>query len=134
MSQHNVQLVRDSWKALSDGGLDAMAEYWDPEISWRAIENAPDDVGEMRGRDAACRYVQDWLDMFEDLVNVAEEVLEVGEDLVISVQHVTGRARLSGIETELRYAVLYTLRDDRIARVKEYRDRQQALEAVGLTP
>jgi ketosteroid isomerase-like protein len=134
MSQHNVEVVRDSWKALADSGLDAMAEYWDPEISWRAMENAPDDVGEMHGQDAARRYVQDWLDMFEDIVNVPQEVLDVGEDRVIAVQHVTGRARLSGVETELRYAVLYTVREGKIVRVKEYRDRQEALEAVGLAP
>jgi ketosteroid isomerase-like protein len=133
MSQQNVELVRDSWTALATGGLDAMAEFWDEEISWRAIEDAPDDVGEMHGVAAARRYVQDWLDMFEDIVNVPQELLDVGDERVIAVQHVTGRARLSGIETELRYAVVYTLRDGKIVRVKEYRTREQALDAVGLS-
>jgi ketosteroid isomerase-like protein len=110
-----------------------MAEFWDEEISWRAIEDAPDDVGEMHGVAAARRYVQDWLDMFEDIVNVPQELLDVGDERVIAVQHVTGRARLSGIETELRYAVVYTLRDGKIVRVKEYRTREQALDAVGLS-
>jgi ketosteroid isomerase-like protein len=132
MSQQNVELVRDSWTALATGGLDAMAEFWDEEISWRAIEDAPDDVGEMHGVAAARRYVQDWLDMFEDIVNVPQELLDVGDERVIAVQHVTGRARLSGVETELRYAVVYTLRDGKIVRVKEYRNREQALDAVGL--
>ncbi|MEA2200343.1 MAG: hypothetical protein QOI89_939 [Solirubrobacteraceae bacterium] len=132
MSQQNVELVRDSWTALATGGLDAMAEFWDEEISWRAIEDAPDDVGEMHGVAAARRYVQDWLDMFEDIVNVPQELLDVGDERVIAVQHVTGRARLSGVETELRYAVVYTLRDEKIVRVKEYRNREQALDAVGL--
>jgi ketosteroid isomerase-like protein len=132
MSQQNVDVVRDSWTALAAGGLDAMAEFWDEEISWRAIEDAPDDVGEMHGVAAARRYVEDWLDMFEDIVNVPQELLDVGDERVIAVQHVTGRARLSGIETELRYAVVYTLRDGKIVRVKEYRNREQALDAVGL--
>ena len=132
MSQQNVEVVRDSWTALAAGGLDAMAQFWDPEINWRAIEDAPDDVGEMLGLDAARRYVQDWLDMFEDIVNVPQELIDVGNDRVIAVQHVTGRARLSGVETELRYAVVYTLREGKIVRVREYRDREQALEAVGL--
>jgi ketosteroid isomerase-like protein len=132
MSQQNVDVVRDSWTALAAGGLDAMAEFWDEEISWRAIEDAPDDVGEMHGVAAARRYVEDWLDMFEDIVNVPQELLDVGDERVIAVQHVTGRARLSGVETELRYAVVYTLRDGKIVRVKEYRNREQALDAVGL--
>ncbi len=48
------------------------------------------------------------------------------------MQHVTGRARASGIETELRYAVVYTLRNGKIVRGREYIDREHALEAVGL--
>jgi ketosteroid isomerase-like protein len=47
-------------------------------------------------------------------------------------QHGAGRAKGSGIETELRYAVVYTLRDGKIVRAREYIDRKQALEAVGL--
>jgi ketosteroid isomerase-like protein len=132
MSQQNVDVVRDSWTALAAGGLDAMAEFWDEEISWRAIEDAPDDSGEMHGVAAARRYVEDWLDTFEDIVNVPQELLDVGDERVIAVQHVTGRARLSGVETELRYAVVYTLREGKIVRVKEYRNREQALDAVGL--
>ena len=70
MSQENVQIVRQSWQAFTDDGLDAMTEFWDDDINWRAIEGAPDDVGEMQGRDAARRYCQDWLDTFDDLTSV----------------------------------------------------------------
>jgi ketosteroid isomerase-like protein len=50
----------------------------------------------------------------------------------LTVQYLTGRARLSGVETEFRYAVVYTLREGRIFRVKEYRDREAALAALCL--
>jgi|SRR5271165_1282911 len=132
MSQENVEIVRDSLKAFADEGLDALAEFWDPDIKWRAIESAPDDVGEMHGTAAARRYVQDWLDTFEDLTSVAEELLAVGDDRVIAVLHMTGRARLSGIDTDLRYAVVYTLRERKIIRTREYLNRERALKAVGL--
>jgi ketosteroid isomerase-like protein len=39
---------------------------------------------------------------------------------------------MSGVETELRYAVVYTVRNGNIVRGREYMDRDQALEAVGL--
>ena len=35
------------------------------------------------------------------------------------------------METELRYAVVYTLREGKIVRGREYMDREQALAAVG---
>ena len=132
MSHENAEIVRRSWQAFGDSGLDAWMEYVDSEVNWRAIEGAPDDVGEMHGKDALRRYVQDWLDTFEGITSIPTEVIDAGDDLVVAVLHVTGRARLSGIETELRYAVVYTVRDGRIMRGREYADRDAALRAVGL--
>ena len=105
---------------------------WAADINWRAIEGAPDDVGEMHGPEAMRRYYQDWLEMFDGITNVPEELLDVGDDRVVAVHHVTGRARASGVETELRLAVVYTLRDGKIVRGREYIDKEQALEAVEL--
>ena len=62
MSQENVEVVRRMLQAFADGGLDAMAEFWDPDIDWRAAEGAIDDVGEMHGPVAVRRYIQDWID------------------------------------------------------------------------
>ena len=132
MSQENVEVVRDFFEAFEQGGMDAVARFWHPEITWRAIEGAPDDVGEMSGVEMARRYVQDWLDTFDDFTNVPEELLDLGPDRVIAVQRLSGRAKLSGVQTELRYAVIYTLREGKIVRVREYADRQEALDAAGL--
>jgi hypothetical protein len=132
MSQENVEIVRKQLQVFADGGLDAMAEFWDSDINWRAIEGAPDDVGEMLGPEAVRRYLGEWVEMFDNLTVVPEELLDVGDDRVVAVQHVTGRAKASGVETELRLAVVYTVRDGKIVRGREYIDRQQALEAVGL--
>jgi ketosteroid isomerase-like protein len=132
MSQENVETVRRTWQAFVDGGLDALTEFFDPQISWRAIEGAPDDVGEMHGKDAVRQYLQDWLDTFEDITTVPTELLEVSRDRVVGVQHVTGRARLSGVETELRYAMAYKLRAGKIVQVREYADREHAFKSLGL--
>jgi ketosteroid isomerase-like protein len=70
--------------------------------------------------------------MFDDVTNVPEEVLDRGDDQVVAVQHATGRAKASGVQTDIRYAVVYTLRDGKIVRGREYIDRNQALEALGL--
>ena len=132
MSQANVEIVRSALVALADGGVDALAEFLHPEINWRAMEGAPDDVGEMQGTEAARRYVEDWLETFDDFTTTPEELLDAGEDRVIGVLHVSGRAKLSGITTELRYAAVYTVCEGKIVRVREYGDRQEALDAAGL--
>jgi ketosteroid isomerase-like protein len=43
-----------------------------------------------------------------------------------------GRAKLSGIETDETFGVVFTIRDGKIARGREYSTREQALEAAGL--
>ena len=133
MSQENVEVVRSAFLALADRGFDGLAEFLHAEINWRAMEGAPDDVGEMRGTEAARRYVEDWFETFDDLTTIPEELLDAADGHVVAVLAVSGRAKLSGITRELRYASLYTLRDGKIARIREHADRQEALQAAGLT-
>jgi ketosteroid isomerase-like protein len=130
VDEGNAKVVADSLQALADAGLAAMAEYWDDEIQWRAIEGAPDDVGEMRGRERVRRYFQEWVDLFDDITNVPEELVDLGDDRVLALQRATGRARLSGAETEMRFAVVYVVRDGKIVSGREYMDRAKALDAL----
>ena len=61
------------------------------------------------------------------------ELIDAGEDNVITVIRISGRAKLSGVETDLTYAELSTLRDGKIARGRQYFTRDRALEAAGLS-
>ena len=132
MSQENVEVVRRAFQAFADRGLDAMAEFWDPDIVWRAAEGAIDDIGEMHGHVAVRRYMEDWIDTFDDYSVVVEELRDVGDDRVLSIQRVKGRAKLSGAEIELRYASVNTVRDGKALRVREYLSVEDAFKAVGL--
>jgi ketosteroid isomerase-like protein len=49
------------------------------------------------------------------------------------VFRISGRAKLSAVETNLTYSALYTFRDGKIARGREYWMRDEALEAAGLS-
>jgi ketosteroid isomerase-like protein len=55
MSEENVEIVRRSFAAYDSGGLDAVAEFWRPDIEWRAVEGYIDDVGVIRGPDEPCQ-------------------------------------------------------------------------------
>ena len=126
-----MEIVRAWFEAWERGGIDAVAEFFDPQIDWRAAEGAPDDAGPIRGADAMRAYAQDWLENFDELRVEPDELIDAGEE-VVAVQRVSGRAKASGIKAELRYAVVYTVRDGKIVRGREYWERAQALEAVGL--
>jgi ketosteroid isomerase-like protein len=136
MSQENAELVSrmlESFGRLTPENLQAfLDEFIDPDVDWRAVEGAVDDVGGMRGTEPVRLYIADWLDTFDDLALTPDEVMEVDLDRVLVCQRLGGRAKQSGIETELTFAVVYTIRDGRLVTVREYATKEEALEAVGL--
>jgi ketosteroid isomerase-like protein len=104
-----------------------------PEIEWRAVEGAADDVGLMRGHDAVRRYYRDWIDTMDQLqVEVDEVILEDGENVAVAVRN-SGRGRASGVLTQGCYYVACVVREGRIVSGREYETREQAVEAVGLS-
>jgi ketosteroid isomerase-like protein len=133
MSQQNIKTVLDAGAAFNGGDLDAWFEYYTDDIDYRPVEGAIDDQGQIHGKDAYRAYVQDWLDTFNDVRLEPVEQIAVGEDKVIAVVRARARAKLSGVEPELTFAVLYTIRDGKIARGREYWTRDEALEAAGLS-
>jgi len=56
MSPKSSDVVREQFEAFELVWIEAVAEFWHPEIGWRAVEGAADDVGIMRGHDALRRY------------------------------------------------------------------------------
>jgi ketosteroid isomerase-like protein len=133
MSQENVGVVEAALNALARDGLDALAEYWTDDIDHRAVEGAVDDRGPIHGKDALRAYAQDWFDTFDDFSTEPVELIDAGAEKVIAALRASGRAKLSGVETDVTYAVIYTIRDGKIARGREYAERGEALQAAGLS-
>jgi ketosteroid isomerase-like protein len=123
----------ESWVeqlAVADDPLDIWYEHmWSADVDHRAIEGAPDDVGPIIGRDAMRAYLADWYEMFPDLEVFPEEIVDAGSQRVIVVWHVTGTAKASGVQTDMRVAVVYTIRAGKIVRGREYITKDEALAA-----
>ena len=132
MSRENVEIVRRYLAAYDSGGLDVVAEFWHPDIEWRAVEGYIDDVGVIRGPDGMRQYYEQWEEPFDAIRIEIEELIETGDQVVAVVRSV-GRMKDSDAEIDIRYAVVISVRDGKIARGREYSTRQEALEAVGLS-
>jgi ketosteroid isomerase-like protein len=130
VSQENVELVHQCFAAYDEGGLDALAEFWHPEISWRAVEGYLDDVGVMRGKDALRAYVQDWLDTFDETRTEIEELTDAGEQVVAAVRGI-GRMRGSDAEVDIRYGIVFWIRDRKIVQGREYATGKEASQPPG---
>ena len=60
-------------------------------------------------------------------------MIDAGQDQAVAVVRFGGRAKLSGVEVDLTFAALYTVRDGKVARGREYWTKEQALEVAGLS-
>lgn len=125
-----MEVVRRSWEAFNRGGLDAIEEFWHPDIEWRAAEGEVDDIGVFRGRDGMRRYYGDWLDTFDDWQVEVAEVVFHEDECVVAVVRSSARGRASGVRTHGRYAIVYTVRGGQIVSGREYGTTDQALEAL----
>jgi ketosteroid isomerase-like protein len=127
----NIQVVRRVYDGWFDGDVTRALDCLDPEIVWEAIADAPD-AGTYRGHAGVRRYMEDWLGDFDLHSMDFEEIIAV-EDRLVAVQCARATGKGSGVGTQLRYAVAYWFRDDRIIEIKEFRTKAEALEAVGLS-
>jgi ketosteroid isomerase-like protein len=132
MSQENVEIVRQYFPAYDRDGVDGLAEFWHPDINWRAAEGALDDVGLMEGPDAIRNYLRQWEETFAEGRMEVEELIDAGDQVVAVVRGI-GRMKDSDAELDMRYAIVFTTRDGQIASGREYFTREQALEAAGLS-
>ena len=131
MSQENVEVVRRFYRAMEDRDLAMIRTLARPDVEW--IPD-PKRVGEgpVRGVDNVARFFLDRSEMFQDLHLEAERFLDA-DDRVLVFLRVTGKGAASGAGFEIRIAHLLTLRDGMLVRGQGFGDRNEALEAAGLS-
>ena len=132
MSQENVELVRRNYEAFAQGGFDRWMEYWSDDLDYRPAKDGVDDPGPIHGKNAMRKHIGDWIDTFDEFWFEPVELIDAGEDTVVAVERFGGRAKLSGVETDQTCGVVFTIREGKIARCREYATRAEALEAAGL--
>jgi ketosteroid isomerase-like protein len=99
---------------------------WSPQIEWRAIEGAPDDVGQMHGSARLARYYGEWVELFDEIRHELRDCRDVGENVVIAL-HIAARNRSSGMPLGLDYAVVCEVgADGNLRRGREYATLDEA--------
>ena len=137
VSQENVQIVRDLLSAFDRRDHEWAFNFYDPDIEWDASEIAdavPDLAGVYHGHDGVRTYWRRWLSAWSDIRFEVEDVRDAGDEVVALIVNQRQIGRHSGIETVMPpYALVFTFRDGRIVRWKNYADQDSALRAVGLS-
>jgi ketosteroid isomerase-like protein len=131
MSQENIEIARRGLAAVAAGDWRGVFESWDPQIEWD-FEREAVLSGVYRGRDDVRAALLSFMTEWEDFAVEIEDLIAADDGRVAMLVHLTGRGRHSGVPLDFRETMIWTIREGRVVHVKEYYDRVQALEAVGL--
>src|SRR5436309_7840545 len=136
MSQANAEVVRALFEAWSAGEeLDAYFSRFHPQLVYHPRADEPDPSPHV-GRDVYERLVRGFVDSFSEVTVEVLEVIDAGDHVIAStVLHVVlrGQGSASGAGVSDTYVFVYKVRDGLVVEGWEYRTKQEALEAAGLS-
>jgi ketosteroid isomerase-like protein len=132
MSQERVETVRRIYERWGRGDFSAGTELYDPYVLLVLRPEFPD-AQAYCGPDEIRRYMrEDFLADLDGAAIAGEEFLDAGDSVVVRVnQQATGPE--SGAEGAIRYYQVWTFRGSSVIRIESIRERDEALEAAGLS-
>jgi ketosteroid isomerase-like protein len=132
MSQENVEIVRRHLQAWNrrDKAAYVASFHPDGEIDWsraRALYR-----GVYRGREQQKTFWDEFWSLFEDSQLEIHKLTQAGSEVVVwNTAHMWGR---DGIEVMARSALVFTVENGGISRLRLFQEEAEALEAAGLSP
>ena len=128
-----TRLIQRGYAAGYRRDFEVLTVGLDPEIEYHAPPQvlAPDLDPVMYGREGYIQVWRYWLDAFEDIRFEPEELLDLGDRVLLTAQ-LKGRGSGSGVAVSQPMFQLVEFRDGMAVRQEDFNDRAKALEAAGL--
>jgi ketosteroid isomerase-like protein len=115
--------------ALAEG--DSAPHLCDPEIEIRNWDTAPI-TGPYFGHEGVRQWWADLADAIEDLHFELLEIEPIDDRRCLTVQRLVGRFRLTGIDVDVAWGAIVTVRDGKILSAVGYASPRGARRAAGL--
>ena len=131
MSRDNVEVVRRGFEAINRGDPEGVVREMHPDIEWYPTDDFAE-AGPFRGHAGVRQLMELMLGTFDSFSIEPDELIDGGGKVIAPI-HQTGRGKSSGIEIDVRYVLVFTMRSGKAIRVDSYYDRDQALAAAGLS-
>jgi ketosteroid isomerase-like protein len=129
MSQQNVEIARGFYAAWNGGDMDAIREFYDPDVVIRTTENWPE-RGPYFGREAVVSFIARLRDTWDVVALEPISFIDAG-DRIVARQVVRGMG--AGPESNIEVTTITTMRQGKTILVEFFWDHAEALEAVGLS-
>jgi ketosteroid isomerase-like protein len=131
MSHGHIEVVRAYFTARSKTGRGGVFEFLSPDVVWESRTDLPDTQA-YTGHDGVRALFSRFRDVMDDMWFEPDDFILAGDRVVVPLRW-GGRGKASGVVFEEREAWVFTVEKGVIVRVEEYRAREAALEAAGLS-
>ena len=125
----SAAIVRQMLDALNDEGVEAALEWVAEDFHGVVPPELSAEPDTYDGHDGLRHYFDTFSEIVDDLRFDAEELVELGPDVVAARGLITGRGRESGIPVEMRVPGLYRLRDGKVIEIEAFPDWDAAVAA-----
>ena len=126
-----MDLSRRVFERFNEREWDAFWSLIGDDIEWHSRADEPD-AGTYHGQESFRRYVDTWIEMFPNVrLELAGESVDLGDE-VVTLTHLVGHARTTGIEVREPYSFLFKIAGGKIVLAREFHDNAEALKAAGL--
>lgn len=134
MSHENVELVRQLIVRFNEGDWEGWMALLAPDVVYYDNpQNAIDAPAVLRGRESLREQAVSFLEEFVKWRLVSDDLIDAGDDRVVSVYRGIGTERASGAAVEFGEANVWKVRNGQLVEGRVYDDRSRALAAVGLS-
>jgi ketosteroid isomerase-like protein len=123
-------VVRRSYDAFARGDMDGVLADMHPDIVWHQAQGLPHG-GVYEGLEAVRANIFDPLerDWWEEFSAEPEEFLDAGSDVVVLGRY-RGVAKETGRTLDVPFVHVWTLRDDKAVRFRQFLDTRGWVEAL----
>ena len=127
----NVDATRRSYEAFARGDMDGVVADMHPEIEWHQAQGLPHG-GLYRGLDEVRRAIFDPLDeeWWDEFAADPHEFLDAGDQVVV-IGRYRGRAKGTGRSLDVPFVHVWTYRDAKAVRFRQFLDTAGWREALG---
>ena len=131
MSQENVDALMRALATCAElQRVEALLDLLDQDIVWDPGDEWPG--GRYRGHAGVRSFFRQWIGAFEDFGFEVQECIDAGDAVYVHM-HQWGRGKGSGVSTQIDLWQVWLFFEGKVVRYAQKPDRQQALEAVGLS-
>jgi ketosteroid isomerase-like protein len=132
VSEENVEVVRRGYEIFAATG-ELAAELAADDFAWDMSHfHGWPEQQVYDGVEGTRAFLDAWLETWEDWELEVESLRDAGHKVVALVSQ-RGTSKAAGMPVEMSFAQVWTLRDGKQTRMEMYSDRDEAMEAAGLT-